>query len=247
MPRAGRPLKALLLAGTREARELRERLVRDRRILLRTSLAGVTRQASFDADHQSGFGGAEGLVRYVDTHQIELIIDATHPFALKITKNASRAAKVTGIAYLRLERPPWLQVEGDRWIEEPTQLPDLGRFVFVTTGIRSFERLPKAPHQRFWLRTVEPSQCNAEIQIRWIQERPPFSLADEIALMSTRRIDALVTKNSGGDGGYTKIEAARRLSLPVVMLQRTAVAVTPISTSVASALGWIEALLERNT
>ncbi len=244
---AGRQCRVLLLAGTTEARQLQALLHVDRRLHLTTSLAGMTEDPAIDADVTGGFGGNAGLERYLQANRIDLVIDATHPFASRVTANAAMATKIVSCGYLRLERPPWFSVKGDRWLEDLAALPGIGNQILITTGPRTFLDLPHNSKQRYVLRMIGAPTPPLPPNVRWVQARPPFSMADEIALLTTSRTDALVTKNSGGESGYTKIEAARRLRLPVLLLQRPPVSVSPVVTSVDAAVSWLGDFLGRNT
>ncbi|MEO1016815.1 MAG: precorrin-6A/cobalt-precorrin-6A reductase [Pseudomonadota bacterium] len=247
MPRAGSPLRVLLLAGTMEARLLQERLGSRPGIDLITALAGATDDPVTEADRTGGFGGKDGLQDYLLQQVIDLVIDATHPFAAQITSNAFAATQALGCGYLRLDRPAWTPVEGDQWITDPTRLSDFGACVLVTTGERGFWQLERHDSQTYIVRSISASTRHLPFNVRWLVARPPFSLASEIALMSTRLIEVVVAKNSGGSGGYSKIEAARQLSLPLLMFQRPAVSVDPVVVSISEALDWVDRFFGRRT
>ncbi len=218
--------RALVLGGTSEARALAARIAADGLDGV-VSLAGRT-SAPLAHDlptRVGGFGGVEGLARYLAQERISHVIDATHPFAARISANASAACAALQIPLLALSRAPWRPAQGDRWIEVADNaaaaraLGEAPRRVFLTIGRQGVADFRAAPQHDYLLRVIEtprvedlPPRCEV------IFGRGPFAVDDEIALMRERRIDILVTKNSGGALTYAKIEAARRLALDVVMI-----------------------------
>lgn len=175
-----------------------------------------------------GFGGPEGLASYLRGQSIDALIDATHPFAEQMSRHAVVAAEEVGIPRLRLIRQPWKKHPGDHWVdaidaEHATRiLPSLGRRVFLTTGHQDLAAFAKLDDIWFLIRTIEPVAAGGPLprQVHCMMARGPFDEAAETALLREHRIDALVTKASGGDATYAKIAAARRLGLPVVMINR---------------------------
>ena len=250
--------KVLILGGTAEAAALAQRLDTDPRMSVTTSLAGRTRDPAPLAGEVriGGFGGPEGLGAYLRRHGTRLLIDATHPFAEQITQHAAEACEATGVARLRLVRPPWERREGDDW-REAADLPaavglvaTLGRRVFLTIGRQELSAFAGLTGHHFLVRTIDPPEAPSPLRdCQVVLGRGPFAEDDEAALLQRHRIDLLVAKNSGGLATYGKIAAARRLGLPVVMIERP---VEPPSKSVATlgaALIWADAWLAapRNT
>ena len=242
--------RILLLGGTGEAASLAIALAERPGIALITSLAGRTRRPRPlpGRTRIGGFGGAEGLRCFLEAEAIDLLIDATHPFAREIGKNAALAADRLRLPRLRLCRPPWPKRPDDRWLEvEDTAaaaaaLPGLARRVFLTSGQDGLEAFADRPEIWFLVRTVEPPPALDRLtNARWLEARGPFRTEDEIALLRRERIEALVTKASGGGATYGKIEAARRLQLPVVMIRRPPLPEGPVADSVSQALAWIDA------
>lgn len=194
------------------------------------SLAGRTKAplAQAGALRIGGFGGAEGLADYLRAAGMELVIDATHPFAARISANAVRAAEMAGLPLLVLDRPGWVRREGDRWIEVGSMgeaaaaaLGEAPRRVFLAIGRQEVGAFRVAPQHRYLVRSVEPVAAeNALAQAQYILSRGPFAEADEMALLREHGIEVVVAKNSGGDATYGKIAAARALGLPVVMVAR---------------------------
>lgn len=215
----------LILGGTGEARELALRLVQECAVTL--SLAGRTSEPAPQAGRLrvGGFGGAEGLARYLAEEKIDVLVDATHPFAARISANATQAAVVAGVPLIVLERAAWTKVDGDRWIDAvdiAAAVEALGakpRTVFLAIGRQEVGAFLAAPQHRYVVRSIEPFGVelpNCETILR----RGPFEEEEERALMRERGIELVVAKNSGGDAIYGKIAAARNLGVTVVMVRR---------------------------
>jgi len=243
------PKKLLILGGTGEAAALAGRLAEDPRLTVITSLAGRTRDPAKVAGtvRVGGFGGAVGLATYLDEESISLLIDATHPFAAQITANAAAACSAAEVPRLILTRPPWRPQTNDRWVRVPNAqaaagvLADLGRRVFLSAGRQDLA--PFADLQGIWflVRVIDdPAEPLALANCEVILGRGPFAAEDEAALMQAHGIAVLVSKNSGGQATYGKIEAARRLGLPVVMIDRPALPKGLLVQSVDEAAAWAE-------
>lgn len=219
-----------------------------------TSLAGRTRAAQElpGAVRVGGFGGAEGLAQYLNEAGIDLLIDATHPYASQITHNAGEAARTTGVPLLRLDRPPWREAPGDRWVHvanaeaAAAALPGLGTRVFLTTGRQELKPFAVLHGIWFLLRLVEePAERLPLPRYSLLTARGPFTEADESALLKKHRIEVVVSKNSGGGATYAKIAAARKLNLPVVMIDRPQTpGDTEVVESVDAAMAWIARRLD---
>ena len=220
------PKRILILGGTSEAREIAARLVDDGHDVA-TSLAGVTTSPIVPEGklRVGGFGGAAGLVEYLVSEQIELLIDATHPFAAQMSGHAFEAARMAGCRLLRFARDAWTAQPGDQWIDVASiahaaaALP-LKAIVLITSGRKELNGFFAREDLSGIIRTVEPLAETLTSQWRVILDRPPQSLDAEIALMVENHITHLVTKNSGGDRTRVKLDAARALRLPVVMVSR---------------------------
>lgn len=221
----------LILGGTGEARRLAERLATGGQMRLTLSLAGRTGaplpQAC--AVRSGGFGGAEGLAAYLDGHGIDILVDATHPFAACISQNAAAAAEAAGLPLIRLERPAWRPVAGDRWIDAGNVaqaaclLGETPRVVFLAIGRQELVPFRARPQHSYIVRSVDPVGSGAELpDARYILDRGPFAEESERALFSGNGVEVVVAKNSGGAATYAKIAAARALEIPVVMVQRPA-------------------------
>jgi precorrin-6A/cobalt-precorrin-6A reductase len=207
------PNKVLLLGGTREARVLASLLVR-KGFDVTTSLAGVTvNPVLSEGDVRlGGFGGVDGLLRYIHETGTDAIIDATHPFAAQISRHACDAAGKSGLCYLRLERPAWTPAAADA-------VPHSAH-VLVTTGRKGLEAFFARDDLTGIIRTIEPPPITLKTGWTLVRDRPPFALEAEIELMRENDITHLVTKNSGGSLTEAKLMAARELKLPVIMVAR---------------------------
>ena len=220
--------RLLLLGGTSEARALSERLARETGVTAVVSLAGRTRAplASPLPTRIGGFGGVEGLQRYLVDNGVDRVIDATHPFAERISANAREACAALGVPLAVLAREPWRRQPGDRWIEvvdmaaAVAALGSSPRRVFLTIGRLSVPAFRAAPQHHYLVRSIEPPEPDElPPSCELILARGPFSHDEEIHLMRERQIEALVTKNSGGPLTYAKIEAARALSLETIVVR----------------------------
>ncbi|WP_367714248.1 cobalt-precorrin-6A reductase (plasmid) [Nitratireductor sp. GISD-1A_MAKvit] len=242
----------LILGGTGEARRLAERLCARSALRVVTSLAGRTStpEALQGEVRVGGFGGADGLARYLEDQRIDLMVDATHPFAARMARNAAEAARLTGVPLITLMRPAWQPVAGDNWqiasgmAEAAKLLGQEPRRVFLAIGRQEVQMFRAAAQHHYRVRSVEPVEpSHLPANAHCILARGPFSEADEIALLTEHRIDIVVAKNSGGAATYGKIAAARRLGLPVIMIDRPKPSGTATVANVDEALAAIEAHL----
>ena len=221
--------RVLVLGGTSEATALAEILASRADIEATLSLAGRTFAPAAQAlpTRSGGFGGADGLAAHVAVHRIAVLVDATHPFATAISRNAREAAARAGIPLVAVGRPPWRSGAGNDWREvadvaaAAAALGAAPRRVFLTIGRQQLAAFAGAPPQHDYLvRTIDPADVALLPSARWIFARGPFDADEEEALMRAESIEVLVTKNSGGAATAGKLEAARRLGFPVVMVRR---------------------------
>ncbi|WP_404783624.1 cobalt-precorrin-6A reductase [Altericista sp. CCNU0014] len=241
-------VRALILGGTGDAVRLAAKLAAFPTVEIVSSLAGRTQQPALPAGaiRSGGFGGADGLADYLSEHKIDVLIDATHPFAAQISWNASLAAAKTGVRYLRLDRPAWQPDLGDRWIEVETiedaarAIPPEAKRVFLTIGRQQLAPFASLARVWFLMRAIDPPAADLPLPNgTLLLERGPFSLERERQLLRDYQIDAMVSKNSGGAATYPKLVAARELALPVVMVRRPAM---PSGDTVADgegAIAWL--------
>ena len=243
-------LRLLLLGGTREALDLAQAASESAQLRIITSLAGRTRApAKVPGEVRvGGFGGAEGLAAFLNTQAIDLLVDATHPFAETMAHNAAEACYEAGVPRLKLLRPAWKKREGDRWIEVETSgqaaeaLIDLATRVFLTIGQQEIKAFSGHPEIWFLVRLIDaPADPLPLARHELVLGRGPFTESDEVTLMREHRIEALVAKNSGGALTHAKIAAARRLGLPVVMRRRPQAPTGETVETVDQALAWIAA------
>ncbi|MEM7043125.1 MAG: cobalt-precorrin-6A reductase [Pseudomonadota bacterium] len=239
--------RLLILGGTAEAVALARALSDWHDLDVITSLAGRTRSPAPPSGSLriGGFGGPDGLATFLRNESIDAVIDATHPFAEQISENSLAAATATDIHRLQLVRPPWEKRQGDRWLEvsdaadAAKTLPGLASRVFLTSGHQNLEAFADLDDIWFLIRTIEPFGGRLPRHFSCLTARGPFDEAGEIALLKEHRIDALVTKASGGSSTYAKIAAARRLGLPVVMIRRPEPPPGALVSDIDAALVWI--------
>jgi precorrin-6A/cobalt-precorrin-6A reductase len=220
----------LILGGTGEGRTLAAALGDPGLPAFRviSSLAGRTREPLLPAGEVriGGFGGVDGLIDYLRAEQVDILVDATHPFAGQISANAASAAKVTGLPLLVLRRPGWNERPGDDWRRVPSLeaaaalLPRLGRRVFLTTGRQGLAAFADTHECWFLARSVEPPAPPLPRRLDVLLDRGPFTVDGELRLLRDHRIDVLVSKDSGGAGA--KLVAAREQGIPVVLIDRPA-------------------------
>jgi precorrin-6A/cobalt-precorrin-6A reductase len=238
-------MKVLLLGGTGEARELAQVLVSSGLEVV-SSLAGRTVDARLPVGEvrSGGFGGVDGLSAWLRDHPVDAVVDATHPFAATMTAHAVAAVGEVGVPLLVLCRPGWTAEPGDDWHRVDTAeaaatlLPTLGSRVFLTIGRQGLAAFATTG---LWTlaRCVDPPEppptwCTLTLA------RGPFELTGELDLMRDHRIDVLVTKDSGGEMTAAKLEAARRLNLPVVLIERPPLpAAVPTAHTSAEVLAWL--------
>lgn len=249
--------RVLILGGTGEARALAGRLAAGVPGLppldIVSALAGRTRAAMPlpGRVRVGGFGGADGLAAYLRDERIELVIDATHPFATQISANAAAACKAAGVPRLALARLAWQAQPGDIWIEvadaaEAAQvLPRYGRRVFLSTGRRELAAFAALDEMWFLVRLVDPPEAPLPLpDCRVVTGRGPFDAAAERRLLMVNDIDVLVCKASGGAATAAKLAAARDLGLPVVMIRRPAPPPGPVVADVGAAIDALRAALD---
>jgi precorrin-6A/cobalt-precorrin-6A reductase len=240
--------RVLVLGGTAEGRELATALVAAG-VPVVSSLAG--RVAAPDPPpgdvHLGGFGGPGELATWLGEHRITRVVDATHPFATRITANAAAAATATGVPLLALRRPGWTARPGDRWIRVPSAeaaaaaLDDLGGRVLLTTGRQTLAAFAGRP-EWFLVRSIDPPAGRLPARSEILLARGPFDADAEEQLLAAHAIDVVVTKDSGGGATAAKLVAARRRSTPVVMIDRPpAPAGVSVVETVGTALAWARA------
>ncbi len=221
-------MKVLILGGTSDAIEVAEMLhKRGHKVI--TSLAGLTSNPARPKGRVivGGFGGGAGLAGYIKASKIDYLIDATHPFASGMSKNAVAAARATKIPLVRLIRPAFAEPPDAKWwrvnsLEEAAERLPAGATAFLTVGRQNLTPFIARTDVRFLVRSIEVPDLELADNFKTIQGRPPFSRGDEIALMQHEGITHLVAKDSGSLHTGAKLEAAYMLRVQVIMVNRPA-------------------------
>jgi len=242
-------MRVLILGGTMEARQLAERLARRCDLAVTVSLAGRTAAPALQPVpvRVGGFGGAQGLADYLLDQKIDVLVDATHPYAATISTNAAAAALRARVALLALRRPGWTPIAGDRWVEvgdvagAVQALGNVSRRVFLALGRKEIAPFADAPQHSYLIRSVEAIMPPLKVpHAVYITGRGPFAEADERALLEQHCIEVIVAKNSGGSATYGKIAAARALGLPVIIPRRPPLPAVEAVTTVDDAVAWLD-------
>ncbi len=192
-----------------------------------------------------GFGGVAGLCDYLRANSITHIIDATHPFAAQMSRNAVDASLACGVQLLALERAPWQVTSGDHWIHVPNiagavaALPDTPARVFLAIGKQTLDAFATKPQHHYLLRLVDPPTSQPLPNTTVIIARGPFDIASDTALLRGNKITHIVAKNAGGAGAAAKLHAARALGVAVIMIDRPTLPPRRIVASVAQVLAWL--------
>ncbi len=239
-------MRALILGGTADASLLAAEVARAG-IDAVYSYGGRTRAPADQPlpTRIGGFGGARGLADYVRREGITHVIDATHPFAAEMSRNAAAACANTGTPLMALERAPWTRGPGDNWIEvgditaAAAALPEPAAKVFLAIGRQHIAPFAARPQHAYTLRFVDPPEAPLPFIADVIVSRGPFTLDGELDMMRARGIAWIVARNSGGDGARAKIDAARMLGLPVIMIARPQLPERLRAESVAEIMHWL--------
>jgi precorrin-6A/cobalt-precorrin-6A reductase len=259
-------VRVLILGGTREARDLAAALVEEPDMAVTTSLAGRVRDPALPAGETviGGFGGVAGLRAFLRDRAVDAVVDATHPFAATMSEHAAAVClgpsterepspPGAGVPLFRLARPGWTERPGDGWhrvadlrtaAEQARALCPPGGAVFVTTGRRQLAPFAADPYRHYVIRAVDPPTDVLPPRHTVLLDRGPYTVEGESRLMRAHSVRVLVTKDSGGALTSAKLDAARALGLPVVMVDRPAVTdpAPPTWSDVAGVLGALRAL-----
>ncbi|MBV9846982.1 MAG: cobalt-precorrin-6A reductase [Kutzneria sp.] len=239
----------LVLGGTNDGRRLAAALAVEPELRVVSALAGQVSLPRLPVGQVriGGFGGAPGLAAWLRTEQADVLVDATHPFASRITQLAVSAATEVGVPLLVLNRPGWRTVPGDdwRWVDSvpaaAQMVPSVGRRALLTTGRRDLAHFAALSQVWFLSRSIEPPAPPMPARCEVLLDRGPFTLDAELALFRRHDIDVLVTKDSGGPGA--KLSAARILGVPVIMVRRPPLPPVDVAGAVDDAVYWINAKL----
>ncbi|WP_458790707.1 cobalt-precorrin-6A reductase [Yoonia sp. MH D7] len=239
----------LLLAGTREAVAIASGLVS----------AGLACVASVAGDNRAphpvdvslrigGFGGVQGFERYLNEVQISAVVDATHPYATKITNRTAAVCTASGLPYLQVLRPQWEPQKGDNWTEIACE-EDAARFipegavVFLGTGSADLHRYAALEGRRVICRQIGPPTASFPFEGgEFLIGRPPFPVEREMSVFEALGVEWIVVKNAGGEASATKLVAARRLGIPVLMIARPKMPDAPRVDTAEAAVSWAMAL-----
>jgi precorrin-6A/cobalt-precorrin-6A reductase len=242
-------MRVLILGGTTEASELARLLANDRRFETTLSLAGRTSNPRMQPvrTRHGGFGGIDGLAAWLEREAMEAVIDATHPYADQISSHAVAACGRLTIPLATIMRPAWQPQPDDRWLNVASAeaaadaLGPKPKNVFLSLGRLELGAFSRSPHHHYIARTIEPpDDITLPPDIRLMFDRGPFDGQAETALLKQERIDVLVSKNSGGAATYPKIQAARQLGIPVVMIERPRKLRGHAVSNAEGASGWLE-------
>ncbi|WP_413204544.1 cobalt-precorrin-6A reductase [Rhodospirillum sp. A1_3_36] len=233
----------LILGGTPEAYDLTIKLQSVFDCLY--SLAGLapTRRPLVVPHRIGGFGGVEGLTQFLRETGVTHLVDGTHPFATTITNHAKIACEHLDIPHIIFQRPAWTSGPGDHWIHRASTMeaaalfPDLGCRPFLALGRRDAEIFAKVPKITPILRLIQGDAPVSEWTL--VHGRGPFTPGEETTLLRRLNADCLVCKNSGGRSGWAKLDAARTLGLPVVMIDRPPLDAGPLTTDPSAIEPWI--------
>jgi precorrin-6A/cobalt-precorrin-6A reductase len=238
--------RVLLLGGTTEASRLAKALA-DIGVDAVFSYAGRTARplAQPLPTRVGGFGGIDGLMQYLRNERITHVIDATHPFAAEISRNAMAACKTAGVPLLAFEREPWTPEPADIWQSVPNLetavavLPAAPARVFLAIGKQHLGTFATAPQHHYLLRLVDEPDALPLANAQAVVARGPFTVEEDEALLTAHNISHVVARNSGGEGAKAKLIAARKLRLPVILIDRPALPAPPKTDSLEHVLAWI--------
>jgi precorrin-6A/cobalt-precorrin-6A reductase len=238
----------LILGGTAEARALAARLHADG-VAVTSSLAGRVSRPRLPegAVRIGGFGGPAALARWLHVHGVDAVVDATHPFAERISASAASAAAEAAVPLLRLARPGWRERPGDRWhwVDDldaaAAAIPGRGERVLLTTGRQGLAAFAGIEDAWFLVRCVDPPRPPLPPRHALVLDRGPYTLDGELGLIDRHALDLVVTKDSGGDHTRAKLDAARARGLPVIVVRRPPGSRVPAEESVAAAARWARA------
>jgi precorrin-6A/cobalt-precorrin-6A reductase len=238
----------LILGGTGEARRLAAVLTGRPGLRVVSTLAGRVSAPTLPEGEVriGGFGGPDGLAAFLHREHVTAVIDATHPFAARISESAAIAARRVGVPILLLRRPSWTASPGDdwRWVpaldEAARLLPTVGQRAFLTTGRQGLAAFADVSGVWFLVRCVDPPDPPLPSRCELVLARGPYTVDGERSLMRRHRIDVLVTKDSGGDLTSAKLTAARELGLPVIVVRRPVAPDVLTVATVEEALSWLD-------
>lgn len=246
--------RILILGGTGEGTELASRLAHRPDLYTVSSLAGRVSEPTRPEGvvRVGGFGGVDGLVSFLVKENIGVVVDATHPFAVRISSNAELACARLGLPLIAFIRPPWVKTKADLWhevqdVKEAASVVDVqkGR-VFLSIGRQEVGSFAACHDTWFLIRTIEEPTGRLPRLHETLLRRGPFNLDEELRLLEEHSIDYVISKNSGGSATHTKIQAARLLEIPVVMVKRPVKHTVPTVETLEEVLVEVDRLTQSN-
>lgn len=244
--------RILLLGGTVDARKLAEHLACVPGLTVISSLAGRVNEPRLPEGmvRVGGFGGVAGLASYLVDEGVAIVVDATHPYAKNMSRNAELACNQAAIPLVVFERPPWEPNEQDRWcrvdgVQAAAAVVDgKDNRVFLSIGRQELAAFSDCKHAWFLIRSIDEPVAKLPARSELILRRGPFSMDDELELFRKEAINLVVSKNSGGPSTFAKIEAARALQVPVVMIDRPKKHTIPTLSRLDEVLNTLSRMLE---
>jgi precorrin-6A/cobalt-precorrin-6A reductase len=220
--------RILILGGTGEGAELASRLARRPELYTISSLAGRVSEPKLPEGivRVGGFGGVEGLISFLVKERIGMVVDVTHPFAVRISRNAELACTRLGLPLIAFARLPWTKTKADLWHEvqdfkEAARLVDVNKKrVLLSIGRQEVDSFAVCHNAWFLIRAIEEPKGPLPRLHEILLRRGPFDLSEELRLLEDHSINYVISKNSGGSATYPKIQAAQLLKIPVVMVRR---------------------------
>lgn len=240
--------RILLLGGTADALAMAAELVRAGLPAV-YSVAGRTEAPALPAlpCRSGGFGGAAGLAAYLREAGITHVVDATHPFAAQMSRNAVAACAAAGLPLIALERAPWAPGPGDRWRSFPglpeiaAALPQAATRIFLAIGRQNLDLFAAHPQHHYLLRLVDPPQGLPLARAEVVVSKGPFTAEGDLALMRAHRTELVIAKNAGGAAASAKLEAARTLGIPVWLAERPTIPDRPRAGRPQEVMDWLAA------
>ncbi len=244
-------IRLLLLAGTGEARQLATVLRQEPRVSALASLAGSTRNpAPLGLPTRiGGFGGRDAFKTWMQTERIGAVLDATHPFADKMSWRTHEVCQELAVPYMQFLRPSWTPGPGDDWTflnteAEAADVIPKGSVVFLATGPATLGAFANLKGRRVYCRRIDPPRQPFPFEGgEYLVQRGPFHVNDEMALFHDLGVDWLVTKNSGGSSSRAKLDAARDLGIKVAMIRRPRQPEGAKVSTVSGAISWVRQLI----
>nr|WP_245572400.1 cobalt-precorrin-6A reductase [Actinokineospora enzanensis] len=234
----------LVLGGTAEARALAATLHELPEVTVVSSLAGRVRDPRLPVGEVrvGGFGGPERLAEWLSDNGVTAVVDATHPFAERISAAAAAATRAADVPLIMLRRPGWPSRPGWHWVDDlhnaRAVAESLGERVFLTTGRQGLPAFADSSHW-YLIRCVDQPDSPLPARAEVLLDRGPYTVDGELALLREHRIDVLVTKDSGGPLTVAKLDAAERLGVPVVVVRRPATPDLDAVDTVEAVLEWL--------